>query len=180
MYTANLFNLILISMHILLQMNLMLHFICMGSFELQGTRSKQKISKLKSIGPNGSVTHNLHFQHSTSRIERTQLVKIIVREFLDDKLNTNSMHIIVRWTGTYIFLCIKRVRLHWNFIVYEVHNATYSSHGPPLSRTRFIPMAKHESESTYICMDNTRISEKTFFVPLGFGGYLPTIGLATD
>ena len=25
-------------------------------------------------------------------------------------------------------------------------------------------MAKHESESTYICMDNTRISEKTFFV----------------
>ena len=45
----------------------------------------------------------------------------------------------------------------------------------PLSRTRFIPMAKHESESTYICMDNTPISEKTFFVPLGFGGYLLTI-----
>ena len=45
----------------------------------------------------------------------------------------------------------------------------------PLSRTRFIPMAKHKSESTYICMDNTRISDKTFFVPLGFGGYLLTI-----
>ena len=45
----------------------------------------------------------------------------------------------------------------------------------PLSRTRFIPMAKHVSESTYICMDNTRISEKTLLVPLGFGGYLLTI-----
>ena len=29
-------------------------------------------------------------------LERTQLVKITVREFLDDILNTNSMHIIVR------------------------------------------------------------------------------------
>ena len=40
----------------------------------------------------------------------------------------------------------------------------------PLSCTRFIPMAKHEKESTYISMDNTRIFEKTFSVPLGFGG----------
>ena len=32
-------------------------------------------------------------------------------------------------------------------------------------------MPKHESESTYICMDNSRISEKPFLVPLGFGGY---------
>ena len=36
-------------------------------------------------------------------------------------------------------------------------------------------MAKHESECTYIRMDNSQISEKTFFVPLGFGGYLLTI-----
>ena len=36
-------------------------------------------------------------------------------------------------------------------------------------------MAKHEIESTYISMDNTRISEKTFSVPLGIGGYLLTI-----
>ena len=36
-------------------------------------------------------------------------------------------------------------------------------------------MAKHESESTYMCMDNTRMSEKTFFVPLVFGGNLLTI-----
>ena len=28
-----------------------------------------------------------------------------------------------------IFLCIKQVRLNWNFIVYDVQNATYSSHG---------------------------------------------------
>ena len=45
----------------------------------------------------------------------------------------------------------------------------------PLSYTIFIPMAKHESESTYISMDNTRLSEKTFTVPLRFGGYLLTI-----
>ena len=32
-------------------------------------------------------------------------------------------------------------------------------------------MAIHESESTYICMDNTRIFEKTLSVPLGFEGY---------
>ena len=29
-------------------------------------------------------------------LERTELVKITVREFLNDILNTNSMHIIVR------------------------------------------------------------------------------------
>ena len=45
----------------------------------------------------------------------------------------------------------------------------------PLSCTRFIPMAKHESESTCICMDNTQISEKTFLLPLEYGGYLLTI-----
>ena len=38
-------------------------------------------------------------------------------------------------------------------------------------------MAKHESESTYISMDNTRISEKTFSVPFGFGGYILTIDM---
>ena len=36
-------------------------------------------------------------------------------------------------------------------------------------------MVKHENESTHISMDNTRISEKTFSVPLGFGGYIITI-----
>ena len=30
-----------------------------------------------------------------------------------------------------IFLCIKRVRLNWNFIVNDVQDATYSSHGAP-------------------------------------------------
>ena len=39
-------------------------------------------------------------------------------------------------------------------------------------------MAKHENESTYISMDNTRISEKTFSLPLGFEGYLLTIDFA--
>ena len=45
----------------------------------------------------------------------------------------------------------------------------------PLVPPETIPLAKHESESTYICMNNTRISEETFFGPLGFGGYLLTI-----
>ena len=37
-------------------------------------------------------------------LERTQLVKITLREFFDDTLNTKSMHIIVRWTCTHNFL----------------------------------------------------------------------------
>ena len=41
-------------------------------------------------------------------------------------------------------------------------------------------MAKHKSESTYISMDNTQISEKAFSVPLGFGGYLLTIACASN
>ena len=45
------------------------------------------------------------FIRPTHELERTQLEKITVREFVDDVLNTNSMHIIfVRWTGTYNFL----------------------------------------------------------------------------
>ena len=47
--------------------------------------------------------------------------------------------------------------------------------GPLVLQEIFIPMANHESESTYISLDNTRISKKTFSVPLGFGGYLLTI-----
>ena len=43
-------------------------------------------------------------------------------------------------------------------------------------RTRFVPMVKHLSESKYICMVETRITEKRFFVTLGFLGYLVTIG----
>ena len=46
----------------------------------------------------------------------------------------------------------------------------------PLSRTRFIPWLNTRVKvHICICMDNTRISEKTLFLPLGFGGYLPTI-----
>ena len=62
--------------------------------------------------------------------------------------------------------------LNWNVIVYDAQIANLLSSRDPLSCTRIILMAKHESESTYICNDNTWISEKTFFVPLGFGGYL--------
>ena len=74
-----------------------------------------------------------------------------------------------------IFLCIKRVRLNWSFIVNDVQSATYSVTGPLVLQEIF-PIAKHESESTYISMDNTWISEKTFSVPLGFGDtFLPLI-----
>ena len=73
-------------------------------------------------------------------LERTQLVKITVGEFLDDILNTNSMRIIVRWTGTYNFLMHQASAfLNWNFIVYDVQNATYSSHGAPCPARDFFP-----------------------------------------
>ena len=62
--------------------------------------------------------------------------------------------------------------LFLSFMMYKMQLTLVTG---PLSCTKFIPMAKHESESTYICMDDTRIFEKTFFVPLGFGGYLLTI-----
>ena len=38
-----------------------------------------------------------------------------------------------------IFLCIKRVRLNWNFIVYGVENATYFSHGAPCPARDLFP-----------------------------------------
>ena len=38
-----------------------------------------------------------------------------------------------------IFLCIKRVRLNWNFIVNDVQNATYSSHGAPCPARDLFP-----------------------------------------
>ena len=72
-----------------------------------------------------------------------------------------------------IFICIKRVRYNWNFIVYDVQNATYSSHGVPCLARDLYPWL-----NTSICMGITQISERTFFVPLGFGGYLLTIELS--
>ena len=41
------------------------------------------------------------------------------------------MHIIIRWTGTYDILMQQASAFNWNFIVYDVHNATYSSHWAP-------------------------------------------------
>ena len=38
-----------------------------------------------------------------------------------------------------IFLCIKHVRLNWNFIVYDVQNATYYSHGAPCPARYLFP-----------------------------------------
>ena len=108
-------------------------------------------------------------------LERTRLVKITAREFLDNTLHTNSVHIIVRWTSTYNFLMhqASAFKLKFYRLWCKKCNLLYS--WGPLPRTRFIAMAKHESGSTYICMDNSRIFEKTFFVPLGFEGYLLAI-----
>ena len=61
-----------------------------------------------------------------------------------------------------------------NFIVYDVQNVSYSSHGAPCPTRDLFPCLNTRVK-VHICMDSTRISEKTFFVPHGFGGYLLTI-----
>ena len=38
-----------------------------------------------------------------------------------------------------IFLCIKRIRFNWNFIVNDVQSATYSSHGAPCPARDLFP-----------------------------------------
>ena len=38
-----------------------------------------------------------------------------------------------------IFLCIKRVRLNWNFIVNDIQSATYCSHGAPCPARYLFP-----------------------------------------
>ena len=78
----------------------------------------------KATMPSDNENHERH-KHA---LERKQSVKITVREFLDDTLNTNSMHKLLGEQVLTISLCIKRVRLN---IVYDVQNATYSSHGVP-------------------------------------------------
>ena len=46
--------------------------------------------------------------------------------------------------GTYnrnlqFLICIKRVCLNWNFIIYDLQNANYSSHGAPCSARDLFP-----------------------------------------
>ena len=75
-------------------------------------------------------------------MERTQLVKITVREFLDDitfKIQTQCILLLGVQVLT-IFLCIKRVRLNCNFIVYDVQNATYSIRGAPCPALDVFPL----------------------------------------
>ena len=50
-----------------------------------------------------------------------------------------------------IFLCIERVRLNWNFIVYDVQNTTYSLHGAPCPARDLFPWI-NIIEWKYICM----------------------------
>ena len=124
--------------------------------------------KLDHVVPNSAIS--LHVLSQTHPLARTQLVKITVRK-LDDILNTNSTHIIVRWTGTYNFLMHQSSAFKFEILSFMMYKMQLTLVTGPL-----VPHeAKHESESTYICIDNTRISEKTFFVPLRFGGYLLTI-----
>ena len=72
--------------------------------------------------------------------KRTQLVKITLREFLDDILNTYSMYMLLlgEQVRTF-FLCISVYFLICNYFVYDVQNATYSSHGAPCPTRDLFP-----------------------------------------
>ena len=64
-------------------------------------------------------------------LECTQLVKNNRQGIHDDILNTDSMHVIVRRTGTYNFLMHQPSAFKLKFYRYDVKNATYTSHGAP-------------------------------------------------
>ena len=68
-------------------------------------------------------------------------IKITVWEFVDEIfwIQTQCILLLGEQVLT-IFLCIKRVRLHWNSIVYDVQNATYSSHGAPCPARDLFPL----------------------------------------
>ena len=85
------------------------------------------------------------FACSFQALERTHLVKITIREFLDDILITNSMHIIVIWTGTYNFIIHQASAFKLKFYRLWCTKCNLLLSRGPLSRTRFISMAKHES-----------------------------------
>ena len=51
-----------------------------------------------------------------------------------------------RYLQFYFASLIKRVRLKWNFIVYDVQNATYSSHGTPFPERDLFPWLTRESK----------------------------------
>ena len=75
-------------------------------------------------------------------LERTQLVKITDWEFLDDILNTNSTHIIVKLTGTctYNFLMHQASAFKLNFLSFMISkSATYASHGTPCPARDLFP-----------------------------------------
>ena len=74
-----------------------------------------------------------------------------------------------------ICVCIKRMRLIeiLSFMMYKLQLTLVKG---PMSRTIFLPMAKHESKSTYICM-NIRITEKNILRTSRIRGYLLTIAL---
>ena len=76
-----------------------------------------------------------------------------------------------------IFLCINVYFLIWNYFVYDVQNATYSSHGAPCPARGLFPWLNTKVRvHIYVCRDE--ITEKSLFVTLGFWGYLVTIALS--
>ena len=56
---------IILYMHLLLRMNVMLDFICMGSVDLRGAREKEKKLKGKVLANSGTRTHNLEIRSQT-------------------------------------------------------------------------------------------------------------------
>ena len=74
-----------------------------------------------------------------------------------------------------IFLCNSVYFLMYNNFVYDVQNATYSSHGAPYSARDLFPLLNTKVKVHYICMVENQDTEKRFRVTLGFWEYLVTI-----
>ena len=78
-----------------------------------------------------------------------------------------------------IFLCIKRVRLNWNFIVYDVQNTTYSSHGAPCPARDQFPWPNMRVKvhiSVWIIPKYPKRHSWYKNVPLGYGDtFLPLL-----
>ena len=73
-------------------------------------------------------------------LERTYLAKNIHQgiswRYTEYKFNA---YLLVGEQVLTIVLCTKRVRLNWTFIVYDVQNTTYSSHGAPCAVRDLFP-----------------------------------------
>ena len=113
--------------------------------------------------------------HTTSRIETYGVTK---NNPSGNFLTIQTQYILLLGEQVLtIFLCVKRVRLYWNFIIYDVQSATYSSHGAPCPARDLFPWLNTRVKVHISLWTIREISEKTFSVPLGLGGYLLSIDM---